>query len=97
MTKFIEFYFDFSSPYSYIGYKEITRLEKNNLFKIKYMPILLGGLHNSAGITPAAFINLKSKYMKEDTKLVSEKKNIKFIFNTYFPIKTEFNIFFHRN
>ena len=26
--------------------------------------------------------------MKEDTKLVSEKKNIKFIFNTYFPIKT---------
>ena len=88
MTKAIEFYFDFSSPYSYIGYKEIKKLEKKNSFRIKYMPIFLGGLHNSAGITPAAFIDLKSKYMIDDTKLICEKKNIKFIFNSYFPIKT---------
>ena len=27
MTKFIDFYFDFSSPYAYIGYKEIKKLE----------------------------------------------------------------------
>ena len=52
------------------------------------MPIFLGGLHNAAGITPAAFVNIKSKYMIEDTRLISEKKNIKFIFNSYFPIKT---------
>ncbi len=84
----MEFYFDFSSPYSYIGYKEIRKLEKKNSFKIKYMPIFLGGLHNAAGITPAAFVNIKSKYMIEDTRLISEKKNIKFIFNSYFPIKT---------
>ena len=88
MTKFIDFYFDFSSPYAYIGYKEIKKLEKKNPFKIKYMPIFLGGLHNAAGITPAAFIKLKSKYMIEDTKLVSKKKNISFHFNSYFPIKT---------
>ena len=88
MTKFIDFYFDFSSPYAYIGYKEIKKLEKKNSFKIKFMPIFLGGLHNTAGITPAAFIKLKSKYMIEDTKLVSKKKNISFHFNSYFPIKT---------
>jgi len=52
------------------------------------MPIFLGGLHNAAGVTPAAFINLKSNYMIEDTNLICEKKNIKFIFNSYFPIKT---------
>ena len=88
MTKTIEFYFDFSSPYSYIGYEEIKRIEKKDSIKIKYMPIFLGGLHNAAGVTPAAFIDVKSKYMIEDTKLVCEKKNIKFIFNSYFPIKT---------
>ncbi len=38
MTKFIDFYFDFSSPYAYIGYKEIKKLEKKNSFKIKFMP-----------------------------------------------------------
>ena len=88
MTKSIEFYFDFSSPYAYIGYKEMMNYEKKNSFKIKFMPIFLGGLHNSAGITPAAFIALKSKYMIKDTKLVSERKKIKFMFNSYFPIKT---------
>ena len=88
MTKSIEFYFDFSSPYSYIGYQEIKKIEKKSSFKTKYMPIFLGGLHKAAGVTPAAFINLKSNYMIEDTKLICEKKNIKFIFNSYFPIKT---------
>ena len=88
MTKHIEFYFDFSSPYAYIGYKEIKRFEKKNSLKIKYMPVFLGGLHNSAGITPAAFNKLKSKYMLEDTKLICKKKNISFNFNSYFPIKT---------
>ena len=88
MTKQIEFYFDFSSPYAYLGFKEIKNLEKKHQLKIKYMPIFLGGLHKSAGVTPAAFISLKAKYMIRDTKLVSEKKNIRFTFNTYFPIKT---------
>ena len=88
MTKSIEFYFDFSSPYAYLGYKEIKKLEKKNPFKIKFMPIFLGGLHNSAGITPAAFIDIKSKYMISDTRMVADKKNIKFSFNSYFPIKT---------
>ncbi len=88
MTKSIEFYFDFSSPYAYLGFKEIKKYEKKYPFQIKYMPIFLGGLHNAAGITPAAFNKMKSKYMIQDTKLVATKKNIKFSFNSYFPIKT---------
>ena len=88
MTKSIEFYFDFSSPYAYLGFKEIKKYEKKYPFQIKYMPIFLGGLHNSAGITPAAFNKIKSKHMIQDTKLVAKKKNIKFSFNSYFPIKT---------
>ena len=88
MNKSIEFYFDFSSPYAYLGFKEIKKYEKKYPFQIKYMPIFLGGLHNAAGITPAAFNKIKSKYMVQDTKLVANKKNIKFTFNSYFPIKT---------
>ena len=88
MTKSIEFYFDFSSPYAYLGFKEIKKYEKKYPFQVKYMPIFLGGLHNSAGITPAAFNKIKSMHMIQDTKLVASKKNIKFSFNSYFPIKT---------
>ena len=45
MIKPFEFYFDFVSPYSFIN-KEIKKIEKSESIKIKYKPILLGGLHN---------------------------------------------------
>ena len=52
------------------------------------MPILLGGLHNLHKITPPAFIPSKARFMIRDCKMVAEKKNIKFKFNSYFPIKS---------
>ena len=88
MIKSFEFYFDFVSPYSFLAHKEIGKIEKTNAIKIKYMPILLGGLHNLAGIKAPGFIPIKAKYMIRDCKLWAEKYNITFKFNNYFPIKT---------
>ena len=88
MIKSFEFYFDFISPYSFLAHKEIIKIEKANTIKIKYMPILLGGLHNLAGIKAPGFIPIKAKYMIKDCKLWAEKYNIAFKFNNYFPIKT---------
>ena len=88
MTRPFEFYFDFVSPYSFIAHKEIKKLEKKESIKIKYNPILLGGLHNLHGIKAPAFIPAKAKFMIKDCKLASEKNKTKFKFNSYFPIKT---------
>ena len=88
MIKSFEFYFDFISPYSFLAHKEIIKIEKANTIKIKYMPILLAGLHNLAGIKAPGFIPIKAKYMIKDCKLWAEKYNIIFKFNNYFPIKT---------
>ena len=88
MIKSFEFYFDFISPYSFFAHKEIQKLEKRELVKIKYKPILLGGLHNLHNIKAPAFIPAKAKFMIRDCKLIAEKKKIKFKFNSYFPIKT---------
>jgi len=88
MTKSIEFYFDFVSPYSYLAFQEIKKIEKKELIKIKYMPRLLGGLHNLHGIKAPAFIPSKAKFMIRDCKLIAEKNKIEFKFNSYFPIKT---------
>ena len=88
MNKSFEFYFDFISPYSFIAHKEIRKYEKKNLFKVKYKPILLGGLHNLHEIKAPAFIPSKARFMIRDCKMVSEKNNIRFKFNSYFPIKT---------
>ena len=76
MTKLFDFYFDFVSPYSFLAHKEIKKLEKRNLIKVQYMPILLGGLHNLHGIKAPAFIPSKARFMIRDCKLVAEKKKI---------------------
>ena len=88
MIRSFDFFFDFISPYSYLAHKQIRKLEKENNFKINYKPILLGGLHKLAGVTAAAFIPSKTKYMIRDCKIVAEKHNIKFKFNTNFPINS---------
>ena len=88
MIKPFEFYFDFISPYSFIAHQEIKKIERKESIKIKYKPILLGGLHNLHSIKAPAFIPAKAKFMIRDCKLISEKNKIQFKFNSYFPIKT---------
>ena len=88
MIKPFDFYFDFSSPYSYLAHKQIRKIEKENSVKINYKPILLGGLLNLAGIKANAFIPSKAKFMIRDCKLIAEKHQFDFKFNTYFPINS---------
>jgi 2-hydroxychromene-2-carboxylate isomerase len=88
MTKSIEFYFDFISPYSYLAYQKLKTLNKDNFFKIVYKPILLGGLHNLGGITAPAFNVRKMKNMKDDCKLIADKNKIQFQWNENFPINS---------
>ena len=88
MSKSIDFYFDFISPYSFLAHRRIRKIEKAENIKFTYKPILLGGLHNLIGITAPAFINSKAKFMLRDCKMVSKKFNIKFKFNPLFPINS---------
>jgi len=88
MIKPFDFYFDFVSPYSFLAHKEIRKIENRLQIKIRYNPILLGGLHNLHGIKAPAFIPAKAKHMIRDCKLIAEKNNIKFKFNSYFPIRS---------
>ena len=85
MSNHIDFYFDIISPYAYIAYKKILKIKDIN-FKLK--PILLGGLHNLAGITAPAFNRYKMKNMQNDCELVAKKNNISFKWNSKFPINS---------
>ena len=88
MIKPFDFYFDFISPYSFLAHKEIRKIENKSSIKIKYKPVLLGGLHNLHGIKAPAFIPAKARHMIRDCKLVAERNNTKFKFNSYFPIRS---------
>ena len=88
MSKYIDFYFDVISPYSFIAHKKIERINENKKILFNYIPILLGGLHNLANITAPAFNKLKMTNMRNDCELVSTKNNIKFKWNDNFPINS---------
>ena len=88
MIKPFDFYFDFISPYSFLAHKEIRKIEQKTSVKIRYKPILLGGLHNLHGIKAPAFIPAKARHMIRDCKLIAERNSVKFKFNSYFPIRS---------
>ena len=85
MSNYIYFYFDIISPYAFIAYKNIIKIEHT---KFNYKPILLGGLHNLVDITAPAFNKFKLKNMKNDCELISKKNKISFIWNSKFPINS---------
>ena len=88
MTNYVDFYFDVISPYSYIAHKKILKIKKNQKIIFNYKPILLGGLHNLAGISAPAFNKYKIKNMQSDCELVSKKNDISFKWNLKFPINS---------
>jgi 2-hydroxychromene-2-carboxylate isomerase len=85
MTKKIDFYFDFISPYSYLAHQKIKSIKN---VKFNYKPVLVGGLHNLQGITAPAFIKSKLKHMISDCDLIAKKDKSSFIWNSNFPINS---------
>ena len=85
MTKKIDFYFDFISPYSYLAHHKIKTIKDVNF---NYKPVLVGGLHNLQGITAPAFIKAKLKHMISDCDLIAKKNKTNFIWNSKFPINS---------
>ena len=88
MSSHIDFYFDIISPYSYIAHKKIQKIKEHQKVIFNYKPILLGGLHNLAGISAPAFNKFKMKNMQSDCELVSKKNSISFKWNLKFPINS---------
>ena len=86
MSEYIDFYFDFISPYSYLAHKKIINLNQRNIFN--YKAILLGGLHNLGEVIAPAFNEKKMKNMKNDCILISKKNKIPFKWNEKFPINS---------
>ena len=88
MTKSIDFYFDFISPYSYLAHKKIKILKEKKKINFNYKPILLGGLHSLQEITAPAFIKPKLKNMINDCGLIAKKNKYYFAWNSKFPINS---------
>ena len=88
MTKSIDFYFDFISPYSYLAHRKIENIKEKKEINFNYKPVLVGGLHKLQGITAPAFIKAKLKHMINDCDLIAKKNKSNFMWNSKFPINS---------
>jgi 2-hydroxychromene-2-carboxylate isomerase len=87
----VDFYHDFSSPFSYLASTQIRGLCSRWGAGFTPKPILLGALFKSIGTADVpllTFSKAKQAYMAKDLERWAEKWGVPFEFPTSFPIRT---------
>lgn len=86
-TEKIDFYFDFSSPYSYLGFAEASK----NPNKFNFKPVLLGAIFQSLGTTQIPMLSAhphKTAYYMQDMQDWAKARALNFTFNDNFPLRS---------
>jgi len=86
--KAVEFYFDFSSPYSYLAATQLPDLAKRTGARIEYRPFVLAAVFKATTNDMPAKIPAKGQYMLKDIERWAEFYGVRFKFSSYFPANT---------
>jgi 2-hydroxychromene-2-carboxylate isomerase len=86
MANPIQFYFDFASPYGYMGATRITALAAKHGRTVDWKPILLGVVFKVTGGVPLPNAPLKGDYSRRDMDRCARLFNIPYKLPTKFPI-----------
>ncbi len=85
MAQPIEFYFDFSSPYSYFASVRLDDLAGHYGRVVRWRPILLGAAFKVSGMQPLLEIPLKSEYARRDIARFARLLDLRFRLPEKFP------------
>ncbi|HNQ57349.1 MAG TPA: 2-hydroxychromene-2-carboxylate isomerase [Candidatus Desulfobacillus denitrificans] len=88
MSDPIEFYFDFSSPYSCIAAELIDDLAAKYGRKVKWRPMLLGVVFQKTGQPLLVNVPLKGEYSLRDFARSARYHGVPFNFPAKFPMST---------
>lgn len=87
MASAIEFYFDFSSPYSYIASEQIEALAARTARPLQWRPILLGAVFKASGGAPLTEVyGAKARYAVRDFARSAAFIGVPYRHPTVFPI-----------
>ena len=81
-----DFFFDFSSPYSYLASTQLSGIEGRTGARARLLPITLGGVRKSTGHQMPPPQQLK--YMAEDTSRWAQKYGVAMQIPAAFPVST---------
>ena len=88
MSEPITFYFDFTSPYSYLASERIDELAAKYGRKVKWRPIMLGAAFKASGMPLLVTIPLKGEYSKRDFDRSARYMGIPYKFPPKFPVSS---------
>ena len=84
----VEFFFDLVSPYSYLAFGRVERICREAGAELVLRPMLLGAVHNAAGITAPIEIQSKASYQVRDIHRWAEHYGLPMQFPDPFPFRT---------
>jgi 2-hydroxychromene-2-carboxylate isomerase len=84
----VVFYFDFTSPYGYLGAERIGVVFAGDAPRIAWRPILLGAILRETGARPLIEVPLKGAYARRDLERTARRFGIPFRFPATFPFKS---------
>lgn len=88
MPATIDFYFDFSSSYSYIALPRLARLVDDHDCHVNWKPILLGVIFKTMNHAPPAADTTKGRYVWRDVERSSEFAGLPFKWPEPFPFNS---------
>ncbi len=88
MAEPIEFWFDFSSPYSYLASERIDDLAAKHGRKVKWRPVMLGAAFKASGLPLLLTVPLKGEYSKRDIERSARFMGVPYTFPPKFPLAT---------
>ena len=91
MGKTVEFFYDFSSPYAYLGHEEIGRVASAHGANVVWRPFLLGGLFKNLNVAQAPILGSsqnKKSVLMADMHRYAELRHLPFGWPEAFPLNT---------
>tara|TARA_R110000787_G_scaffold186397_4_gene298039 strand:- start:9190 stop:9792 length:603 start_codon:yes stop_codon:yes gene_type:complete len=89
VSKPVEFYFDFSSPYAYFAAQKIDELIEGFDRTVEWKPMLLGVALKQTGGQPLAHIPIKGDYCVHDWERLARFQELPWTMPDPFPIATQ--------
>lgn len=88
MSKSVEFYFDFSSSYSYIALPTLRRFAEELGCKIEWKPIALGAIFKERGHVPPSPKEMKGAYLRRDVERCAGELGLDYKWPDPFPFNS---------
>jgi 2-hydroxychromene-2-carboxylate isomerase len=88
MTKSVEFFYDYASPFSYFADCQLPAIAARRGAQIIYRPAILGGLIVESGNQAPPSVPAKLKYMSADMRRWAARLGVPFVPNPAFPVRS---------